>query len=119
TGIGRTTYDQIKQGVRVAANQLQPGDIVFPEAGHEGLYLGGGRVLEAPHTGDRVKIVPLSAFGFMTARRLINGGGGIVPPRGLGGVHPGTGLPVPSSNPADRLPHPNAHATAALLALLS
>lgn len=119
SGIGRTTYEQIKQGVAVGPRQLQPGDIVFPSAHHEGLYVGNGMVLEAPHTGDKVKLIPLSEFGFMTARRLLHGGGGIIPPRGLGGVHPGTGLPVPSQNPADRLPHPNANASAALLALLS
>jgi NlpC/P60 family len=101
-GIGRTTYDQIKQGHPVySAAQLRPGDIVFPEAGHEGLYIGHGMILEAPHTGDQVKTIPLSSFGFWQARRLLAGGGGIIPPRvGVGGVSQ-SGLPVPhpSINP--------------------
>lgn len=96
SGIGRTTYDQIKQGHPVySASQLRPGDIVFPSAHHEGLYIGHGMVLEAPHTGDVVKTIPLSSFGFWQARRLLAGGGGVIPPRvGVGGVSQ-NGLPVP------------------------
>ncbi len=93
-GIGRTTYDQIKQGISIGKNHLQPGDIVFPEPGHEGLYVGHGMILEAPHTGTNIKLIPLGQFGFWQARRLIRGGGGVIPPRALGGVSP-TGLPVP------------------------
>jgi len=118
TGIGRTTYDQIKQGQPVGRDQLVPGDIVFPSTEHEGLYIGNGMILEAPHTGDHVKIIPLSQFGFLTARRLLHGGGGIIPPRGIGGVSQ-SGLPVPSQNPADRLPHGGASRAAALATLLS
>jgi hypothetical protein len=105
-GMGRTTYQQILQGRAVGRNQLHPGDIVFPEAGHEGLYIGNGMVLEAPHTGDVVKTIPLSSFGFWQARRLIGGGGGIIPPRGIAGQNH-FGLPVGSNNPQDRQPHPN------------
>ena len=93
-GIGRTTYDQIKQGIAVGKGQLQPGDIVFPEPGHEGLYVGNGMILEAPHTGANVKLIPLNQFGFWQARRLLRGGGGVIPPPKLGGVSQ-TGLPVP------------------------
>jgi len=103
TGIGRTTYDQIKQGIPVSAAHLRPGDVVFPTTHHEGLYIGNGMVLEAPHTGDHVKVIPLSDFGFMTARRLIAGGNGITPPRGIGGQN-GAGLPVPHPNPQMRMP---------------
>jgi hypothetical protein len=117
TGIGRTTYQQITQGRAVGIHDLQPGDIVFPSAHHEGLYIGNGQVLEAPHTGDHVKIVPLSSFGFLTARRLVSGGGGIIPPRGIGGFS-AAGLPIPSSNPGDRQPHPGAARAAALATLL-
>lgn len=96
SGIGRTTYDQIKQGHPVFnASQLRPGDIVFPSAHHEGLYVGHGLILEAPHTGDVVKYIPLSSFGFWQARRLVGGGGGVLPPRvGIGGMSR-NGLPVP------------------------
>jgi NlpC/P60 family protein len=51
-------------GQRVQMNQLQPGDIVFfhPSANgpqHEGLYIGAGEFIHAPHTGDVVKISSL------------------------------------------------------------
>jgi cell wall-associated NlpC family hydrolase len=52
---------------------LVPGDLIFipgadgtwnpPHPGHVGMYIGGGYVIEAPQTGDVVKIVPLSTFG--------------------------------------------------------
>lgn len=118
TGIGRTTYEQIHQGIGVGMHDLQPGDIVFPSREHEGLYIGNGMVIEAPHTGDHVKVIPLAQFGFMTARRLVRGGGGIVPPRGIGGVSQ-AGLPIPHSDPSMRAPHPQASTANALAFLLA
>ena len=46
---------------------LKPGDIVFfrPQAGHpghEGMYIGGGKFIHAPHTGDVVKISDLAGY---------------------------------------------------------
>ena len=40
----------------------QPGDLVFFRAdlGHMGIYIGGGRYIHAPRTGDVVKISGLS-----------------------------------------------------------
>jgi len=45
-------------GRRVPLTQLQPGDLVFwgNPAYHVGIYVGGGRVLDAPHTGTVVQI---------------------------------------------------------------
>jgi hypothetical protein len=58
------------EGTRVDAAMLKPGDIVFfrPEAGHpghEGMYIGGGKFIQAPHTGDVVKISELAAYSGM------------------------------------------------------
>ena len=40
---------------------LQPGDLVFFHGlGHMGIYLGGGQMVHAPHTGDVVKVSPLA-----------------------------------------------------------
>ncbi len=103
SGIGRTTFQQVKQGVGVAEADLQPGDIVFPEASHEGIYVGNGMVLEAPHTGTNVSLIPLQRFGFWQARRLIRGGGGIIPPRALGGVSR-SGLPIPHPSTGQLVP---------------
>ena len=69
-GIHLTHYTgaQIQEGTPVPAALLQPGDLVFfdPGAfgvpGHEGMYVGGGYFIQAPHTGDVVKISPLAAY---------------------------------------------------------
>ena len=49
----------------VSYGELQPGDLVFfgSPAGHVGIYIGGGRMIAAPHTGDVVKIQSISAHG--------------------------------------------------------
>lgn len=66
-GIDLTHFSgaQWYEGARVPPGELQPGDLVFFEAGangpgHEGIYIGGGRFIHAPHTGDVVKISSLS-----------------------------------------------------------
>jgi cell wall-associated NlpC family hydrolase len=80
--IPRTTYDQFKTGTPVNANQLQPGDAVFFKGsdsktvggevlpGHVAIYIGQGKVIQAPHTGSNVQITALTQIpGFMGARR--------------------------------------------------
>jgi cell wall-associated NlpC family hydrolase len=63
-GIGLThfTGSQWNEGVRVPAEQLLPGDLVFfrSDLGHMGMYIGGGQYINAPQTGDVVKISSLS-----------------------------------------------------------
>jgi hypothetical protein len=54
---------QWQEGIHVGRKVL-PGDLVFfhPTVlgpGHVGIYLGGGRFIQAPHTGDVVKISSL------------------------------------------------------------
>jgi len=74
--IGRTTYDQVKQGTAVAKKDLQPGDIVFfgdPKSPHhEGMYIGNGNFIQAPATGQDVKVTALnSRSDYAGARRII------------------------------------------------
>jgi len=60
-------------GTPVPRDQLQPGDLVFFDGlDHVGIYVGGGQMIHAPHTGDVVKISSLSEFGsgYVGARRL-------------------------------------------------
>lgn len=60
----RVTYDQVKQGSEVASiAEAQPGDLIFKVGdrgqrvnGHVGIYLGEGKWLEAPYTGEKVRI---------------------------------------------------------------
>jgi hypothetical protein len=79
-GIQLTHYtgSQFYEGMRVPPSQLLPGDLIFfhpsgrgPQ--HEGIYIGGGRFIHAPQTGDVVKISSLAepgyAFGFVGAVR--------------------------------------------------
>ncbi|HDK7175285.1 TPA: SH3 domain-containing protein [Clostridium botulinum] len=58
----RDTYGQIGAGSRVSQDQLQPGDLVFPNAGHVGIYIGGGQMIHAPKSGDVVKISSVWSF---------------------------------------------------------
>ncbi len=60
-------------GTAVSRDQLQPGDLVFFDGlGHVGIYIGGGEMVHAPHTGAVVEISPISEFGgrYVGARRL-------------------------------------------------
>ncbi|ASU83323.1 glycoside hydrolase [Nocardiopsis gilva YIM 90087] len=59
----RTTYGQAEAGQRVSRDQLQPGDILFfSDLGHDGLYVGGGKMIHAPRTGKNVEVVPLAGY---------------------------------------------------------
>jgi cell wall-associated NlpC family hydrolase len=61
TGIGRP----------VSRGLLRTGDVlVFSGLGHAGLYLGGGRMVHAPHTGKTVEVVSLSETNY--GRRLVS-----------------------------------------------
>src|SRR6266511_1200034 len=63
--LGHYTGFQYYQGRRVPRDQLQPGDLIFFHAnssgvpGHEGMYIGNGSFIHAPHTGDVVRISSL------------------------------------------------------------
>jgi cell wall-associated NlpC family hydrolase len=73
--IPRVTYDQWKTGKAVPNEALQPGDAVFFRPGqrgpeHVGIYVGEGKFVEAPKTGDVVKISDLAGRSdYMGARR--------------------------------------------------
>lgn len=80
--IPRTTDGQQHAGTAVDdPAQLRPGDLIFipgadgtrADPGHVGLYLGQGFLVQAPHTGDVVKITSLSAWALRiaTIRRII------------------------------------------------
>lgn len=61
--VPRTSEAQYAAGQEVSSDQAQPGDFVFPNSsfggsgpGHVQIYLGEGKVLEAPQSGDKVRI---------------------------------------------------------------
>jgi cell wall-associated NlpC family hydrolase len=56
---------QWKIGRTVSPGELMPGDLLFfdmrgGKPQHEGMYVGNGLMVQAPHTGDIVRVVPLS-----------------------------------------------------------
>lgn len=70
-----SSYADFDHGVSVARGRLRPGDLVFFDGlGHVGIYVGGGRFIEAPHSGGRVQITSLATSWYATsydgARRI-------------------------------------------------
>lgn len=68
----RVTYQQIGVGDSVPVNKLQAGDLVFFDTDrtkkgpdHVGIYIGGGKFIHAPRTGDVVKISSLTDSYYM------------------------------------------------------
>jgi cell wall-associated NlpC family hydrolase len=73
----RTTYTQVNEGVPVTLADLRPGDLVFtrgtaavPE--HVGMVIGSGLIVNAPKTGDVVRIATLADWKkqILAARRV-------------------------------------------------
>jgi cell wall-associated NlpC family hydrolase len=69
--IPRVTTDQVRAGSPVPGPAAsRPGDMIFipgsdgtrDQPRHVGMYLGSGLIVEAPKTGDVVKIIKLSAW---------------------------------------------------------
>lgn len=66
------TGSQWNAGTRVSESKLQPGDLVFfySDLHHMGMYVGDGKMLHAPHTGDVVKIAPMAGRPFAGGVRV-------------------------------------------------
>ncbi|MGC5564792.1 C40 family peptidase [Streptomyces sp. FR-108] len=74
----RTTYTQVKEGKPVSVGALQPGDLVFTEGTakvpeHVGMVVGQGLIVNAPHTGDVVRLATLASWKpqILAARRVV------------------------------------------------
>jgi cell wall-associated NlpC family hydrolase len=67
---------QFKYGKQVAYSNLKPGDLLFfgKPISHVSIYMGGGKMVQAPRAGKKVEVVPLTKmFGrkpFVGAKRL-------------------------------------------------
>lgn len=58
----RVSYEQLKRGQRTSVSSLEAGDLVgWGDGHHIALYLGGGRIVEAPHTGANVRVRTLGS----------------------------------------------------------
>lgn len=69
--IPRTSQEQWAQLPKVPLDELRPGDLVvyFPTATHVALYVGDGKVIQAPRPGAKVKVSPIAANPLLGAVR--------------------------------------------------
>jgi hypothetical protein len=73
----RTASEQWYTGPHVPVSQLQPGDLVFYATDlsnpgsihHVGIYVGGGVMIDAPHTGAVIRFDPIGAADYLGATR--------------------------------------------------
>lgn len=79
----RTTWAQADRGIHVRFKNVRPGDVLFVNGeAHEGLYIGNGVMVHAPHTGDVVRRTSLRSFlgeGLDAVRRYVKKNGRRVP----------------------------------------
>lgn len=93
-------------------DQLLPGDLVYFATNpsdwrtiyHMGIYIGGGRMIQAPTTGDVVKISPVTWSRFFGATRIFapvpsTGGNNTVIPPTVPTAHP-TPTPTHTTTPS-------------------
>jgi peptidoglycan DL-endopeptidase CwlO len=71
-GISLPHYTVAQWNATQPVSSPAPGDLVFFNGlGHVGIYIGGGRFVNAPHTGSVVRIDSISSFGgYDGARRV-------------------------------------------------
>ena len=71
-GISLPHYTVAQWNATQPISSPAPGDLVFFDGlGHVGIYIGGGKFVDAPHSGSVVRIDSMSGFGsFDGARRV-------------------------------------------------
>ncbi len=74
--VPHNSYALYHTGRSVPRRQLRPGDVlVFSGLGHVGLYLGHGKMVHAPYSGQDVEIVTLARSHYgrrvVAARRVV------------------------------------------------
>lgn len=71
----RTSAAQSQVGQKVSMDDLKPGDLIFlySPVSHVVMYVGNGKVIEAPNSGEDVKYTPLSKIekNAVSARRVV------------------------------------------------
>jgi cell wall-associated NlpC family hydrolase len=78
----RVTMDQVNVGTAVNINNLQKGDLIYfrtnkaqpSQVSHVGIYTGDNKFIQAPKTGDIVRISELTGYykdNFVIGRRML------------------------------------------------
>jgi peptidoglycan DL-endopeptidase CwlO len=71
-GLAHFTGAQWSETMPISQSQAQPGDLVFFNGlGHVGIYIGGGQMVNAPHTGSVVRIDSIGGFGSIDGFRRV------------------------------------------------
>lgn len=73
--IPRVSQDQQKFAKTISMAEIKPGDLVFnlaSDSTHVGMYIGDDMYIQAPHTGDIVKISKLSTSNMKYVGRVLN-----------------------------------------------
>jgi len=70
--IPRVSYEQARAGVSIPRSEIRVGDLVAfnSPVSHVGIYVGDGKFIHSPKTGDVVKITKLSAMNLTAIRRV-------------------------------------------------
>ncbi|MEE2051233.1 C40 family peptidase [Nocardiopsis tropica] len=71
----RVAHDQVREGTRVSYSDARRGDILYWADGggyayHVAIYLGGGRMIDAPKSGDQVRERDVNRYNLAGAVRL-------------------------------------------------
>jgi hypothetical protein len=113
----RTARPQWRTTTAVPTSHLLAGDLLFfatdrsnwDSIHHVGIYLGGGRMLHAPTTGDVVRIAPVWWEEYFGATRVVPAvaGAPVPPPVGMPPVKPPKKpRPTPKPTPPAASPTP-------------
>ncbi len=73
--IPRDADAQFAAGTPVPLSRMLPGDLLFyehPVVGHVAMYVGGGKMIEAPNSRSEVRIVPVRTSDFRGVRRFFS-----------------------------------------------
>jgi cell wall-associated NlpC family hydrolase len=72
--IPRDADAQALRGTRVARTELRAGDPLFygrAHVHHTALFVGAGRMLEAPNSASWVRLAPVRSYDYAGARRYL------------------------------------------------
>ncbi|WP_441251615.1 C40 family peptidase [Kitasatospora sp. McL0602] len=101
----RVANDQWYAGQHPARSELRPGDLVFfatdlndPRSIHHvGIYVGGGYMIDAPHTGAVIRYDSIDQKDYIGATRVTSDGAEALPVRGKDGSITTSGQAVPKT----------------------